>query len=69
MTALALIAISMKGKVIGIQFITNSDLNRPCFAWYHYGKSGLFKTELIKVMHLTWIDQKGKRKYFKCLVF
>ena len=27
--------------------ITNSDLNRPCFAWYPYGKSGLFKTELV----------------------
>ncbi len=25
--------------------ITNSDLNRPCFAWNPYGKSGLFKTE------------------------
>ncbi len=27
--------------------ITNSDLNRPCFAWQPYGKSGLFKTELV----------------------
>ncbi len=27
--------------------ITNSDLNRPCFAWHPYGKSGLFKTELV----------------------
>ncbi len=27
--------------------ITNSDLNRPCFAWHPYGKSGLFKTKLI----------------------
>ena len=27
--------------------ITNSDLNRPCFAWRPYGKSGLFKTELV----------------------
>ncbi len=26
---------------------TNSDLNRPCFAWHPYGKSGLFKTELV----------------------
>ncbi len=25
--------------------ITNSDLNRPCFAWHPYGKSGLFKTD------------------------
>ncbi len=29
--------------------ITNSDLNRPCFAWRPYGKSGLFKTELVIV--------------------
>ena len=27
--------------------ITNSDLNRPCFAWHPYVKSGLFKTELV----------------------
>ncbi len=27
--------------------ITNSELNRPCFAWHPYGKSGLFKTELV----------------------
>ncbi len=27
--------------------ITNSDLNRPCFAWHPYEKSGLFKTELV----------------------
>ena len=27
--------------------ITNSDLNRPCFAWHLYGKLGLFKTELV----------------------
>ncbi len=27
--------------------ITNSDLERPCFAWHPYGKSGLFKTELV----------------------
>ncbi len=27
--------------------ISNSDLNRPCFAWGPYGKSGLFKTELV----------------------
>ncbi len=27
--------------------ITNSDLNRPGFAWHPYGKSGLFKTELV----------------------
>ncbi len=31
--------------------ITNSDLNRPCFAWHPYGKSGLFKTELVIVVH------------------
>ncbi len=29
--------------------ITNSDLNKPCFAWRPYGKSGLFKTELVIV--------------------
>ncbi len=29
--------------------ITNSDLDRPCFAWHPYGKSGLFKTELVIV--------------------
>ncbi len=29
--------------------ITNSDLNRPCFAWHPYGKSGLFKIELVIV--------------------
>ncbi len=28
-------------------FITNSDLNRPCFAWHPYWKPGLFKTELV----------------------
>ena len=27
--------------------IPNSDLNRPCFVWHPYGKSGLFKTELV----------------------
>ncbi len=27
--------------------ITNSDLNRPCFAWHPNGKSGLFKTESV----------------------
>ncbi len=31
-------------KVSILCFITNSDLNRPCFAWHPYGKSGLFKT-------------------------
>ncbi len=30
--------------------ITNSDLNRPCFAWHPNGKSGLFKTELVIVV-------------------
>ena len=30
-----------------LRAITNSDLNRPCFAWHTYGKSGLFKTELV----------------------
>ncbi len=30
--------------------ITNSDLNRPCFAWHPYGKSGLFKTEILIVV-------------------
>ena len=30
--------------------ITNSDLNRPCFAWRPYGKSGLFKTELVIIV-------------------
>ncbi len=30
--------------------ITNSDLNRPCFAWHPYGKLGLFKTELVIVL-------------------
>ncbi len=34
------------------QPITNSDLNRPCFAWHPYGKSGLFKTELVIVLAL-----------------
>ena len=35
--------------------ITNSDLNRPCFAWRPYGKSGLFKTELvIRGYHLVF---------------
>ena len=29
--------------------ITNSDLNRPCFAWHPCGKSGSFKTELVIV--------------------
>ncbi len=29
--------------------ITNSGLNRPWFAWRPYGKSGLFKTELVIV--------------------
>ncbi len=33
--------------------ITNSDLNRPCFAWHPYGKSGLFKTELVIVKDNT----------------
>ncbi len=35
-------------RLLGIfHIITNSDLNRPCFAWHPYGKSGLFKTELV----------------------
>ncbi len=29
--------------------ITNTDLNRPCFAWHPYGKLGLCKTELVIV--------------------
>ncbi len=33
--------------------ITNSDLNRPCFAWHPYGKSGLFKTELV-IVHVMY---------------
>ncbi len=37
-----------------ISVITNSDLNRPCFAWHPYGKSGLFKTELVIVSPPHW---------------
>ncbi len=36
-------------KHLSTSIITNSDLNRPCFAWRPYGKSGLFKTELVIV--------------------
>ena len=53
--------ISKKGQNWSMEFlknnhmvnitITNSDLNRPCFAWRPYGKSGLFKTELV----IVWI--------------
>ena len=32
-------------------FITNSDLNRPSFAWHPNGKLGLFKTEIVIVMY------------------
>ncbi len=32
------------------RIITNSDLNRPCFAWHPYGKSRLFKIELVIVL-------------------
>ncbi len=34
--------------------ITNSDLNRPCFAWHPHGKLGLFKTELVIVFSVTY---------------
>ena len=36
--------------------ITNSDLNRPCFAWHLYGKLGLFKTELVivSILEIVW---------------
>ncbi len=36
---------ALKGPLL-VYTITNSDLNRPCFAWHTYWKSGLFKTEL-----------------------
>ncbi len=36
--------------------ITNSDLNRPCFAWHPYGKSCLFKTELVIAQHHYFHD-------------
>ncbi len=36
-----------KVVILIIATITNSDLNRPCFAWHPYGKLGLFKTELV----------------------
>ena len=43
--------------------ITNSDLNRPCFAWHPYGKSGLFKTELvivlIPVLTVLWVERQN----------
>ena len=37
----------MLNCIIDNATITNSDLNRPFFAWYPYGKSGLFRTELV----------------------
>ncbi len=40
--------------------ITNSDLNRPCFAWHPYGKSGLFKTELVIVQVFLFMWNKVK---------
>ncbi len=42
-------------RVVKKGTITNSDLNRPCFAWHPYGKSGLFKTELVIVLYITSI--------------
>ena len=36
--------------------ITNSDLNRPCFVWRPYGKSGLFKTELVIEYLISFIS-------------
>ncbi len=38
--------------------ITNSDLNRPCFAWHPYGKSDLFKTELVIIDLLQMVARK-----------
>ncbi len=40
--------------------ITNSDLNRPCFAWHPYGKSGLFKTELVILVYMLLNDLNSR---------
>ncbi len=40
--------------------ITNSDLNRPCFLWRPYGKSGLFKTELVIDIAFIHVDIRVK---------
>ncbi len=45
--------------------ITNSDLNRPCFAWHPYGKSGLFKTELVIVLS-AWQSVAVSHGYDTC---
>ena len=50
---LVLLHLGMKQNLCGSHIITNSDLNRPCFAWHPYGKSGLFKTELVIVQLLA----------------
>ena len=39
-------------------YITNSDLNRPCFAWHPYMKLGLFKTELVIVLEMSCMNTK-----------
>ncbi len=46
-------------KVEYINTIANSDLNRPCFAWHPYEKSGLFKTELVIVHVLVLASIEG----------
>ncbi len=44
----------------GYETMTNSDLNRPCFAWHPYGKLGLFKTELVIAPFFIIIDREAR---------
>ncbi len=52
----------------GMLVITNSDLNRPCFAWNPYGKSGLFKTELVIAWNVPVTQHIDKVREFPGLV-
>ncbi len=62
-------SININNEYKAHQSITNSDINRPCFAWHPYGKLGLFKTELVIELALarnTYILLKDR--HFRSLI-